>query len=363
MCWSRLTDSKFNGGMGFRNLRDFNIAMLGNQAWRLLTRPEKLLSRIFKARYYPSGSFLSAKLGSSPSYIWRSVLAAQSLVVQGITCRIGNGQDVDILNCPWLPSVEDPFVRSNSAALVNQKVVSLFKTGERAWDTDLVLDVFETRDAELILSIPLSVNDKDTWYWRHEKMGEFTVKSGYKIIQQAKVQTNTADNSGFWRQLWNLRIPNKVKSFLWRASTHCLPSKDMLRTKRIQIDPKCPVCNLSDETIIHTLVNCNFAKECHNSASSITVAGEFQTFDEWLQLIFDQNSAKDICNRVTVCWFLWKNRNDIVWKKRGSGVHDVVHAALSFLNQWKAAQDKNFDFSLSFITPEDGLEQWCPPID
>lgn len=32
MCWYRLGEAKKNGGMGFRNLLDFNIARLGNQA-------------------------------------------------------------------------------------------------------------------------------------------------------------------------------------------------------------------------------------------------------------------------------------------------------------------------------------------
>lgn len=69
-----MSSRKADGGMGFRSIRDFNIALLGKQAWRLMVHPEKLVSRIFKARYYPSDSFLTAKLGSNPSYIWRSVL-------------------------------------------------------------------------------------------------------------------------------------------------------------------------------------------------------------------------------------------------------------------------------------------------
>ncbi|KAL8089987.1 hypothetical protein AgCh_039448 [Apium graveolens] len=77
-------------------------------------------------------------------------------------------------------------------------------------------------------------------------------------------------------------------------------------------------------------------------------------------MVFEQSNNRDICIQVIVCWFLWKNRNDIVWKQRGVSVPEVVHAALSFLNQWKAAQDKNFDLFLSFMTQEDGLEQWCP---
>lgn len=71
------------GGMGFQNLRDFNVALLGNQGWRLLKYPDKLVSRVYKARYYPDATFLSAKIGVNPSFIWRSFLESQSFVKTG----------------------------------------------------------------------------------------------------------------------------------------------------------------------------------------------------------------------------------------------------------------------------------------
>jgi hypothetical protein len=38
------------GGMGFRHLHDFNLAMLGKQGWNLLTNQDTIVARIFKAR-------------------------------------------------------------------------------------------------------------------------------------------------------------------------------------------------------------------------------------------------------------------------------------------------------------------------
>lgn len=44
--------------------------------------------------------------------------------------------------------------------------------GENWWDEDLVKDIFEERDINLILSIPL--NDNDNNYRRPEKLGHYS---------------------------------------------------------------------------------------------------------------------------------------------------------------------------------------------
>ena len=44
--------SKMNGGIGFRNLQAFNLAMLAKQGWRLISNPNSLVAQIYKARYY-----------------------------------------------------------------------------------------------------------------------------------------------------------------------------------------------------------------------------------------------------------------------------------------------------------------------
>lgn len=62
MSWSNMSKIKLSGGLGFINLRDFNIALLGNQGWRLLRYPNKLVSKVYKSRYYPYETFLSTKI-------------------------------------------------------------------------------------------------------------------------------------------------------------------------------------------------------------------------------------------------------------------------------------------------------------
>ncbi|KAL8108560.1 hypothetical protein AgCh_024870 [Apium graveolens] len=359
--WSNMSKKKSEGGMGFRNVRDFNVALLGKQGWRLLKYPDKLVSRVFKARYYPEGSFLNAKIGSNPSYIWRSVLESQSILKQGVGCRVGSGRNINIIEDPWLSEVSDPYIHTRNDSIQNQKVSSLLEIDSNSWDEELINDVFDSRDASLILSIPLNNDVEDTWYWRREKLGNYTVKSAYLMIQESKTDSLAADNSGFWRKLWNLKIPPKVKNFLWRASSNCLPTKDLLRQKQVQISALCPVCNDHNENTFHSLVSCSFATSVWSRLNLSLIVGEFNCFPDWLQLVFDQQRLEDVHLIVMVCWMMWKNRNDLVWNQHCLDSAEVLESATSVLNQWRSVQDKTFDRFMGYMTQEDGEEHWYKP--
>src|SRR4030042_159781 len=59
MSWEKMSVHKNDGGMGFKDLSAFNLAMLGKPGWKFMTEPNTLVSRIFKSRYFPNCTFLS----------------------------------------------------------------------------------------------------------------------------------------------------------------------------------------------------------------------------------------------------------------------------------------------------------------
>lgn len=72
--WDKFFLTKQEGGMGFKNIYAYNLAMLAKQGWRLVKHPDSLITKLLKARYYPNHSFWDAQLGTSPSFSWRSIL-------------------------------------------------------------------------------------------------------------------------------------------------------------------------------------------------------------------------------------------------------------------------------------------------
>ena len=78
--WEKLCEPKEGGGLGFKNLKLFNLALLAKQGWRLQVGQESLVYKVLKAKYFPRSDFINASIGHNPSYTWRSIMAAQNLV-------------------------------------------------------------------------------------------------------------------------------------------------------------------------------------------------------------------------------------------------------------------------------------------
>ncbi|GLT73741.1 hypothetical protein SLA2020_455780 [Shorea laevis] len=103
MEWRRLAIPKKLGGLGFRALHEFNLAMLAKQGWRLLVNPTSLAARVMKAKYFPRSNFLQAELKPLCSLTWRSIWSSIWLLQCGCKRLIGNGRDTKIWGDPWLP--------------------------------------------------------------------------------------------------------------------------------------------------------------------------------------------------------------------------------------------------------------------
>ena len=100
--WKKLCTQKKEGGMGFRDLHSFNLAMLSKQAWRLIHDTNSLFYKVYKAQYFPNSSFMMENIRSNPSFVWRSLLAARDIIFRGSKWRVGNGRTIGVYTHKWL---------------------------------------------------------------------------------------------------------------------------------------------------------------------------------------------------------------------------------------------------------------------
>ena len=87
--------------MGFRDLYAFNFALLAKQRWRLQQGKNSLFYRVFKNKYFHDEEFIHAKKGHHPSFAWRSIWTAQSLIRDGVKWQVANGKSTSIWKDKW----------------------------------------------------------------------------------------------------------------------------------------------------------------------------------------------------------------------------------------------------------------------
>lgn len=149
--WGKLCKPKDKGGMGFRDIHAFNLAMLAKQAWRLIQGGHSPFVRVYKAHYFPNCSFMEVELGCNPSFVWRSLLEARGLIKAGTTWHVGDGQSIEVNDHRWLN--HPPWFRPG--ADTNLKVVDLFDHRSRQWNKPILHTIFLQSTLDDILSIKL----------------------------------------------------------------------------------------------------------------------------------------------------------------------------------------------------------------
>jgi hypothetical protein len=71
------------GGMRFRDILCFNLALLAKQVWRLVQETYFLCARVLGARYFPFGDLLNAELKKRSSFTRQSIWSGIQTLKKG----------------------------------------------------------------------------------------------------------------------------------------------------------------------------------------------------------------------------------------------------------------------------------------
>ncbi|OMP10820.1 hypothetical protein COLO4_04241 [Corchorus olitorius] len=94
-------------------------------------------------------------------------------------------------------------------------------------------------EVHAIKKIPIGPpGGQDKVVWHHEKSGNYSVRSGYKLLRSSTNSGAMAScshtNPKVWSCIWRLSSTPRVKSFIWRACHNALATKANLRKKGMQ---------------------------------------------------------------------------------------------------------------------------------
>ena len=171
---------------------------------------------MFKARFFPNCSILEAKDSIAGSYAWKSILSARDVIQKGMVWRISDGQSVRVKEDKWLPKRDNSSIISPLTTILPETVSSFIEADQIEWKTKVIQELFLPSEASVIMGIPLSLrNTKDRVIWAYTPSGVYTTSSAYKLLTDRNVQgsSNHEQQSRFWKGIWELRVPHKIKHF------------------------------------------------------------------------------------------------------------------------------------------------------
>ncbi|XP_010495688.1 PREDICTED: uncharacterized protein LOC104772818 [Camelina sativa] len=259
LSWEKLCLPKEQGGLGFRDIHVFNQALLAKQAWRLLQNPE-----------YEEG--------------WRA---------------------------PWRRmDFFDPNLRASD----------LIDVVRRDWDPQKLSENFFPDDVQRILQIRPVVVSEDFFSWKHNKNGEFSVKSAYwlgSLLSNSPVivEANQLPSINVLKaKVWDLQTDPKIQVFLWKVLCGALPVASKLIGRGMKVDPSCQICGEVDESINHVLFKCSMARQIW----ALTDGSVFSNFQFLLENVRNPLWPDELRKSFPwTLWRIWKNRNLVSFEGNG----------------------------------------------
>ncbi|KAL0425618.1 UNVERIFIED_CONTAM: hypothetical protein Sradi_1096600 [Sesamum radiatum] len=191
----------------------------------------------------------------------------------------------------------------------------------------------------------------------------FSVRNAYNLactLEDRPCSSSLHQNEhSWWRRLWQAKLPNKIKVFIWRACSNAIPTGKSLASSIPSLTVCCPFCKDCEEDVLHTMVLCPFARQVWGCAPFHLVAVRIGSmgFREWLTAVSVQFDEIDFQLLLGLCWSIWWCRNGLAMNGNCLDPPQVVCFVSQYLSSFRT---QNSDDQRQ-VTPKVPSSWLAPP--
>lgn len=261
------------------------MAMGFKLIWRILNEKGAWWTEVIKRKYLngANSNILSETIiDRQCTPVWKLIKKTLPHFKACISRVPGNGRDINI----WADRIMGSEARE---ALPNIRPLQLWMEGKNlktlydisSWHQNKWLgwkplplpnnlkNMWVDLKISVIGSAPLNRMAEDKYVW-YPNGGSYTVKEGYKILQNA----SATNNWPLHKVAWNPECLPKVKFFNWTLLKSKILTVENLRKKGILGPSICCLCRVAEESSNHLFLECSFTRKCWKLITSPLIIGD-----------------------------------------------------------------------------------------
>jgi hypothetical protein len=317
--WNIVCRPKDQGGLGIEVLELKNKCLLSKWLFKLLNE-EGVWQELLHNKYLRNKTLSAVQSKPTDSPFRKGLMRVKEEFFNRGFFKVGNGMSTRFWEDTWLGKTPLATQYPSLYNIVRHKNVTvahvLAQTPLNISFRRMLLGNRWTLWLQLCRKLmTVNLNDEqDLFVWELTTNGKFTVKSMYEDLM--------SDNTPYLRKyLWKVKVPLKIKIFMWFLSNKVLLTKDNLAKRNWNGCTKCVFCG-EQETVEHLFIICPLAKLLWRTVNftfdlppptNIT-----NLFGNWLNGVDRQSKAFIRVGVSALCWSIWRTRNDLIFNKKQS---------------------------------------------
>ncbi|GLT32030.1 hypothetical protein SLA2020_067240 [Shorea laevis] len=373
--WDKVCRDKGKGGLGVKDLRKFNWALLGKWWGRLVSKEEGLWKKVICEKYgregEPSYNWLRESFGGGSTW-WNDICRLNTIeykyegwLAEGFKIRVGEGVSIKFWWDDWCggDKLANRFPRLYLLSAGKDHNISQmgewldgtwnwhfqWRRGLHCWEEQEVLEL-----KKMIQDTTIIRGKDDIWEWSYSKDGVYSTKTAYQALtrEQGVEQQEMA-----LHKVWNTFVPNKIAAFSWQVLQDKIPTKMNLIKRGITHgieDCKCDFCGNQMEEASHLFIHCEVAHNLWNACYRWW--GINSALDKDCLKVFHQHSSlinmtekKEgwSCIWFAVIWTIWLARNERIFRGKEVDNNRLLELVQLRSFNWIKCRSGSCLFSLS----------------